>query len=319
MKKILANDGISPSGKQKLEENGFDVITDTVDQVSLINAINQEGYVGLIVRSATKVRADLMDACPGLKIVGRGGVGMDNIDVQYGRDKGLHVVNTPGASAQSVAELAMGTLFSMARFTYDAGRKMPVEGQDQFKSLKKTYGKGTELRGKTIGIVGFGGIGQDLAKYALGCGMYVLYTALEEDDTTTLTLDIAAQQVDVVLRKRSMEEVLSSSDYISLHVPAQPDGSAVIGEKEFNTMKDGVCIVNTSRGGIVDDHALITALDNGKVKAAALDVFVNEPAPRQEVLVHPRIISTPHIGGSTMEAQDRIGLELADQFIELLN
>lgn len=316
--KILANDGISASGKQKLESAGYTVVTETVAQERLSHGINDGGYVGILVRSATKVRKEHMDACPNLRLIGRGGVGMDNIDVQYGRDKGLHVINTPAASSQSVAELAMGSLFAMARFTYDAYQNMPSKGASDFKALKKSYSKGTELRGKTLAIIGFGGIGQELAKYALGCGMNVMYNTRGEKSTTVLALNIGGNKVDVTVNRSSFDECVSQADYISLHVPKQADGSAVIGASEFEKMKDGVALVNTSRGGSIDEDALLAALDAGKVKAVALDVFVGEPAPRADLLAHPRVLSTPHIGGSTVEAQDRIGVELADQIIELL-
>lgn len=316
--RILANDGISNAGKQKLEANGIEVVTDKVDQENLAQGINDGGFIGVLVRSATQVRKEHMDACPNLKLIGRGGVGMDNIDVQYGLDKGLHVINTPAASSQSVAELAIGNMFSMARFTYDAARNMPGADGAQFKSLKKAYGKGTELRGKTLGVIGFGGIGQALAKYALGCGMNVMYATRGAKATTDVELEIAGQTVKVTLNRSSMEEVLMQSDYISLHVPKQADGSAVIGTAEFEKLKDGVCLINTSRGGSIDEDALLAALVSGKVKSAALDVFVGEPNAREDVLAHARVLATPHVGGSTVEAQDRIGEELADQIINLL-
>ncbi len=316
--RILANDGISPSGKAKLEENGFEVVTDTIPQENLAEGINEGGFVGILVRSATQVRKEHMDACPNLKLIGRGGVGMDNIDVQYGRDNGLHVINTPAASSQSVAELAIASLFSMARFTYDASRKMPSTGTTEFKALKKSYSKGTELRGKTLGIIGFGGIGQALAKYALGLGMNVKYITKGDKQSTDLELDIAGQKIVVNVERTSMEDLLATSDYISLHVPKQADGSAVLGKDQLAKMKPGVGLINTSRGGSIDEDELLAALDSGHVKAAALDVFVGEPAPNEHVLSHARIISTPHIGGSTVEAQDRIGVELADQIISLL-
>ena len=290
----------------------------SIPQENLTSGINEGGFVGILVRSATQVRKEHMDACPSLKLIGRGGVGMDNIDVQYGRDKGLHVINTPAASSQSVAELAVASLFSMARFTYDANRKMPATGKEEFKVLKKSYSKGTELRGKTLGVIGFGGIGQTLAKYAIGLGMNVKYVTKGERPSTILELDIAGQSVKVTVERTSMEDLLATSDYISLHVPKQADGSAVIGQTQIEMMKPGVGLINTSRGGSIDEDALIAALDSGHVKAAALDVFVGEPAPREDVLSHAKIISTPHIGGSTVEAQDRIGVELADQIIALL-
>src|ERR1051326_3856639 len=172
--KILANDGISEEGKKALENAGYTVITDKVEQADLAKAINEENFEGLTVRSATKVRKEVIDACPGLKLIGRGGVGMDNIDVDYAKGKGIKVVNTPAASSHSVAELVFAHLFNAVRFLYDSNRQMPVNGGTQFEALKKKYAKGTELKGKTIGIIGFGRIGQAVGKVALGCGMNVL-------------------------------------------------------------------------------------------------------------------------------------------------
>lgn len=312
--KILANDGIAAAGKEQLEAAGFTVVTETVAQDDLEAAINNEGYVGLLVRSATKVRQPLIDACPNLKLIGRGGVGMDNIDVEYARGKGLEVINTPAASSQSVAELVMAHLFSCARSVYDSNRQMPANGNSDFKVLKKKYAKGIELRGKTLGIIGFGRIGQFTAKYALGVGMKVVAYDPFLDGAVNIDLEIhGAGTVSVPVNPVSMDELLGSSDFISLHVPMPADGNAVLGSAEFDKMKDGVIIANAARGGVIDEDALIAALDNGKVATAALDVFVGEPAPRQDVLSHPKLALTPHIGAATGEAQDRIGTELADK------
>ena len=316
--KILANDGLAPAGIQSLEAAGFEVITDKVEQAQLADFINQEAVVALLVRSATTVRKDLIDACPGLKLIGRGGVGMDNIDVEYARSIGRHVVNTPAASSQSVAELVIGHFFCLARGLYDSNRYMPTADGSGFKTLKKKYGKGVELRGKTMGIMGFGRIGQNVAKYALGCGMRVVASDMFVEKAT-ISLEInGSQNVDVEIATISNEELLAQADMISLHVPMPEDKKPVLGEAQFNTMKDGVLLVNAARGGVVDEDALIKALDSGKVAHAALDVFVGEPNPRKDVLAHPQISLTPHIGGSTKEAQSRIGTELADKIIELL-
>ncbi len=312
--KVLANDGIAPSGQKKLEENGFTVVTETVPQENLIQEINDKQYEVLLVRSATKVRKDLIDSCPSLKMIGRGGVGMDNIDVEYAREKGIVVFNTPASSSLAVAELVMSHLFDLARSVHDANRQMPVKGDKEFKKLKKQYGKGVELRGKTLGIIGFGRIGQYTAKYALGVGMNVIaYDPFMEK--AIIPIEIAGQTLSVEIKTTSLEEVLKNSDFITLHVPMPADGKALIGEKEFNLMKDGVRIVNAARGGVINEDALIEALKSGKVKAAALDVFVNEPTPREDILTHPKIALTPHIGAATVEAQDRIGTELADNII----
>ncbi len=311
---ILANDGIANSGKVLLEQAGHKVVTETVAQENLIDAINNENYEVVLVRSATTVRKEVMDACPNLKMIGRGGVGMDNIDVEYGRSKGLHVFNTPAASSQSVAELVMAQLFSLVRMTYDANKNMPSKGASEFKVLKKKYGKGIELRGKTLGIIGFGRIGQSLAQYALGCGMKVIAHDPFVSDAK-IEVKIQDQSFQVNITTTDMDTLISHSDFISLHVPKQADGSAVIGTKELNKMKKGVYLVNAARGGVIDESALIEALDSGKVAGCALDVFENEPTPNQALLVHEKIASTPHVGAATLEAQDRIGEELADFII----
>ncbi|HLU87448.1 MAG TPA: D-2-hydroxyacid dehydrogenase [Taishania sp.] len=311
--KILANDGISAIGKQQLEAAGFTVITEKVDQNDLIRAINEENYEIVLVRSATTVRKEVIDACPNLKLIGRGGVGMDNIDVAYAREKGLTVINTPASSSQSVAELVMGHLFSISRFLHDSYKNM--EGGD-FSKLKKDYAKGVELRGKTLGIIGFGRIGQSLATYALGVGMNVI--AVDQNEyVANIQVKIGnGHEVTVpISTTNNLNEVLGACDYISIHVPKQADGSAVIGEKEFALMKNGVRLVNAARGGVFDEEALINALNSGKVAACALDVYENEPNPNPALLSHPKIACTPHIGAATVEAQDRIGSELAELII----
>lgn len=316
---ILANDGLSSEGVAALAAAGFSVSTETVPQEQLADTINREKYSVLLVRSATKVRRALIDACPHLKLIGRGGVGMDNIDVEYARSKNIHVINTPAASSLSVAELVMGNLFSLSRFTHHAHREMPASGNTHFKALKKKYSKGQELRGKTIGIVGLGKIGQALAGYALGAGMKV-----EAVDpyigTVKVPVHIAGHTgVDVTIRpSTSLDELLPQLDYLSIHVPQQEGGAAVIGTAQFEKMKEGVIVVNASRGGTIDEEALTRAIEKGKVRAAALDVFEGEPHPSTAILGHPAIASTPHIGAATVEAQRRIGLELADQIIQLL-
>ena len=316
--KVLANDGISTSGIAKLEAAGIEVHTEFIPQDQLISEINEIGYVGILVRSATKVRKDIIDACPNLKFIGRGGVGMDNIDVQYGRDKGLDVFNTPSASSQSVAELVMAHLYSLARNTFDSNREMPSSGASEFKVLKKKYAKGTELRGKTLGIIGFGRIGKSTATYALGAGMKVLANDRRSSDGAVQWNIEGAGVVNVNVPMVSFDEIISNSDFISIHVPKQEGGSAVITKNEISQMKDGVCLVNAARGGVIDEDDLIQALNTGKVKFAALDVFENEPTPREDLLKHEKLASTPHVGAATSEAQDRIGVELADQILSIL-
>jgi D-3-phosphoglycerate dehydrogenase / 2-oxoglutarate reductase len=315
MKKILANDGIDKSGQVLLEKAGFTVITEKVPQENLAEEINLRNYEVVLVRSATTVRKEVIDACPGLKLIGRGGVGMDNIDVQYAKNKGIEVINTPGASSQSVAELVFAHLFSMSRFLYDSNRNMPVNGETEFEKLKKKYAKGIELRGKTLGIIGFGRIGQSVASYALGCGMKVIVTDPFVQHATIEIEIFNYGKISVEIKSSSMDELITNSDFITLHIPKQKDGSAVITSKEIEKMKNGVCLVNTARGGVINEDDLIAALNSGKVAHAALDVFENEPAPRADLLKHPKISTTPHIGAATNEAQDRIGIELAEKIM----
>lgn len=315
--KILANDGLDQSGIDALTEKGFEVITNKVPQDLLINYINENQIRTILVRSATQVRKELIDACPSIEIIGRGGVGMDNIDVDYARSKNIHVINTPSASSESVAELVFAHLFSGARFLQDSNRKMPVVGDSEFAKLKKSYEKGIELRGKTIGIVGMGRIGQEVARIALGLGMRVIAADSNVGRASIKVKFYNNQFINVDIETEPIEGVLKHADFITLHVPAQKNGY-MIGEKEFDLMKKGVAIVNCSRGGVIDEEALIAALDSGKVAFAGLDVFINEPTPSKNILNHPKISLTPHTGASTVEAQDRIGLSLADQICSIL-
>ena len=310
--KILANDGISDLGKSLIAAAGHEISTAKVTQEELAKTLNEQGFDAVLVRSATTVRKEVIDACPGLKLIGRGGVGMDNIDVSYAREKGLTVINTPASSSQSVAELVMGQMLSISRFLNDSFKN--IETGD-FSTLKKNFAKGVELRGKTLGIIGFGRIGQSLAAYALGVGMKVI--AIERKARIQpITLKIAGQSIEVPVKVvANLADVIGQLDYISIHVPKQPDGAAVIGAAEFKLMKKGVRLVNTARGGVIEETALLEALDNGTVAAAALDVYENEPTPLKALLAHPRIACTPHIGAATLEAQDRIGEELADLII----
>ena len=314
--KVLANDGLDQSGIDGLQKAGFEVITAKVPQEELINYINENQVRTLLVRSATKVRKDIIDACPSLKIIGRGGVGMDNIDVEYAREKGINVINTPAASSASVAELVFAHLFSGCRFLTDSNRKMPVEGDTKFAELKKAYTKGVELRGKTIGIIGFGRIGQEVAKMALGLGMRVLAVDNFAEKVNLKVEFFNGQSVDFEIKTQSKEEVLKEADFVTLHVPAQKE--FVIGQKEFDLMKNHAALVNCARDGVVDEEALLKALDSGKLAFAGLDVFINEPTPAKSVLSHPKISLTPHTGASTNEAQDRIGISLAEQIISIL-
>lgn len=312
MIKILANDGIDPIGKQLLEEAGFIVDTNNIPQDEL--PVRLQEYDAITVRSATKVRKALIDACPNLKVIGRGGVGMDNIDVEYAREKGLSVYNTPASSSLSVAELVFASLFGAVRFLPDSNRKMPVEGGTKFNDLKKAYAKGIELRGKTLGIVGFGRIGREVAKIAIGVGMEVLaYDLFPFNPELDIVLG-GGTTVKVSVKTSSLEEVTKTADFITLHTPFIDE--ALFGAEELALTKKGVGFVNISRGGLIDELALVDALNSGQVSFAALDVFDNEPTPREEILKHPKISLTPHIGAATNEAQERIGVELANLIID---
>ncbi len=314
--KVLANDGIATSGVVALEKAGIEVILETVTQEELVHYINENNVDVLLVRSATKVRKDIIDNCPSLKIIGRGGVGMDNIDVKYAKDKGIKVINTPSASSHSVAELVFAHLFGMVRFLHDSNQNMPLEGDTKFKDLKKAYAKGIELKGKTLGILGFGRIGQATAKVALGVGMKVV--AFDPFiDSANIELEFYdGQKVNFSFNTISKEDVLKQSDFISLHVPAQDD--YVISTKEFEMMKGGAGIINAARGGVIDEVALVSAIKSGKISNAALDVFEGEPTPEIPLLMNKNISLTPHIGAATLEAQTRIGEELATQIIDIL-
>jgi len=313
---VLANDGLAKSGIATLGLNGFEVDLTTVAQDQLVDYINKNKVTVLLVRSATKVRRDIIDNCPSLKIIGRGGVGMDNIDVDYAREKGIKVINTPAASSHSVAELVFAHLFGMVRFLHDSNRNMPLEGDTKFNQFKKSYAKGIELRGKTIGILGFGRIGQATAKVALGLGMKVVAYDPFIDAVHLEVEFFDHQAVFFNIKTISKEEVLKQSDFLSLHVPAQKE--YVIDTKEFEMMKNGAFIVNAARGGVINEIALVKAIESGKIAGAALDVFEKEPTPEIQLLMNPSLSLTPHIGAATGEAQDRIGTELAQQIIEIL-
>ena len=315
--KILANDGISDTGKVALEREGFEVITTKVAQNQLVDYINKHCIDALIVRSATQVRKDIIDGCPTLKLIGRGGVGMDNIDVAYAKSKQLHVINTPASSANSVAELVFAHLFTGVRYLHDANRNMPLEGDQRFNELKKNYNNGAELRGKTLGIIGFGRSGQAVARIAIGLGMRVLaYDPNVQEAVITLSF-FDGQETSFTVKTVAKEQLLMESDFITLN-NSPADGGYVLDEEEFRMMKDGVGVINLSRGGARNEVALIEAIDHGKVAFAGLDVFEDEPNPAIQVLMHPQISLTPHIGAATNEAQDRIGTELAAQIVTLL-
>jgi len=315
--KILANDGISESGKNKLEEYGFEVDLTKVSQEQLISYINDNHIVVILVRSATQIRADIIDNCPSIKIIGRGGVGMDNIDVDYAKSKGINVINTPAASSKSVAELVFSHLFGCVRFLHESNRSMPLDGDSKFKELKKAYAGGKELAGKKIGIIGFGRIGQEVAKIAIGIGMNVIFYDKFIEETSLDIEFFDGRNITFNLISSTFDEVLENSDFISVHIPASD--KYIIDSKEIEKMKDGVGLLNLSRGGIVNEEELLKSINSGKISFAGIDTFENEPVPSMKLLMNSNISLTPHIGAATIEAQDRIGVELADKINEILN
>lgn len=313
--KVLANDGISVQGANALRQAGIEVLEHRVAAQHLANFINENLVDVLLVRSATQVRSELIDECPSLKIIGRGGIGMDNIDVEYAIEKGLYVINTPTASCKSVAELVFAHFFSLARFLHDANRMMPLEGETQFEILKKSYSKAVELSGKTLGIIGLGKIGIEIAKMGISLGMKVLaYNRTPKTETVELQF-FDGQTLNFDLKTVTLDEVLKKSDFISINTNKL--SSYIIDAPEFEMMKDGVFIANAARGGVINEVTLIDYIENGKVAGAALDVFENEPNPELPLLMNPSLSLSPHIGGNTIDAQERIGLELANQIINI--
>ena len=312
---VLANDGISQEGVEKLTTAGFSTFLESVDQANIIDFINENNIEVLLVRSATKVRKDLIDSCESIKIIGRGGVGMDNIDVSYAKEKGIHVINTPAASSISVAELVFAHLFSCVRSLHISNREMPLDGDKEFKKLKKNYAGGSELKGKTLGVVGFGRIGQEVAKIGIGVGMNVIFYDLHNKKAEIEIDFFDGSSKKFELESSTFDELLKESDFISLHVPAQKD--YIIGDKEFSLMKKGSGIINAARGGVINEESLIKHIENKKISFAALDTFENEPNPSISILMNPNISLTPHIGAATLEAQKRIGVELAEQIISI--
>ncbi|WP_114821930.1 D-2-hydroxyacid dehydrogenase [Chryseobacterium sp. KLBC 52] len=314
--KVLANDGISKAGENTLKEAGIEILDNRVAQDHVINFINDNNVDVLLVRSATKVRQDLIDACPGLKVIGRGGIGMDNIDVEYAKSKGIKVINTPTASSKSVAELVFGHFISLARFLHESNRLMPLEGETHFNAMKKSFSNAYELSGKTLGVIGFGSIGQEVIKIGIALGMKVTVLT-RSPKTEVLTLNFFnGQSVNFeITSTNDMDAFLKDADFISINTPKTNE--YIIDTPQFEKMKDGVYIVNTARGGVINEVTLIDFIESGKVAGAALDVFENEPNPELPLLMNPALSLSPHVGGNTVDAQEKIGIELAEQIIKL--
>jgi D-3-phosphoglycerate dehydrogenase len=298
--KVLVADGIVKEGADVLQNAGIDAVIEKMSPEELV--ANIKDYDGIIVRSATKVTKEVIDA-GNLKVIARAGVGLDNIDTAYAKEKGIPVVNTPGASAISVAELAIAHMVSVGRFLNLANVEMR-NGEWN----KKAYSKGMEVTGKTLGLIGFGNIGKETAKRALGLGMKVVAT------------DPFVKETDMDVKLVSKDDLLAKADYISLHIPFIKEQGPTITAAEFAKMKDGVVLINCARGGTVKESDLVDALNSGKVAFAGVDVYENEPAGEaQKALInHPRASVTPHIGASTVEAQTRVGIEIAENVVKVL-
>lgn len=299
--KILITDGMSKEGIDILANAGFEVTNQKFTPEELLQVI--PNYDAILVRSATKVTKDVIDAGVNLKAIARGGVGLDNIDTAYAKEKGIPVLNTPGASSISVAEMALAHLFSLSRFVYRSTYEM-----QQGKWPKKEYSEGFELTGKTVGVLGLGNIGREFAKRAIGLC------------TNVIAHDPYITSTELSLKLVSKDELLANSDIISLHMPKIKGEGPAIGAPEFAKMKDGVVIINAARGGVVSEKDLLDALNSKKVKFAGLDVFENEPPTeaQKELMNHPNVSLSPHIGGSTPEAQTRVGIEIAEKIVETL-
>jgi D-3-phosphoglycerate dehydrogenase len=299
--KVLVSDGIEKVGSELMKKAGLEVVEQKLTPEELLKEI--ANYEAIIVRSATKVTKDVIDAGTKLKAIGRGGVGVDNIDVEYAKSKGIPTYNTPGASSISVAELAIAHMFATSRFLNNSTAEMRKGNW-----LKKDYAAGVELTNKTLGLLGFGNIGRECAKRAIGLGMKVI------------AFDPFVTSTDMDVKLASKDEVLANADYISLHLPLIKGEPIPVSTPEINKMKNGVILINCARGGVVDENALLNGLKSGKIAAAGIDVFINEPTTdaQKELLNHPKVSATPHIGASTNEAQDRIGLEIAQKIIDAL-
>ena len=314
--KVLANDGISDSGKNVLLEAGIEFLEAKVSQEHLINFINENQVNVLLVRSATKVRQDLIDACPSLKIIGRGGVGMDNIDVEYAIEKGLFVINTPNASSRSVAEMVFAHFLSLARFLHESNRLMPLEGDTQFKVLKKSFSNAVELQGKTLGVIGFGGIGQEVIKMGISLGMKVkVLTRKPKTEKLSLAFFDGQEVHFEITSTNNWDEFLTDVEFLSINTPKTSE--YIVDTPQFEKMKDGIFIVNTARGGVLNEVSLLKHIESGKIAGAALDVFENEPTPELPLLMNPNLSLSPHLGGNTLDAQEKIGIELAMQIIDI--
>jgi len=302
MARVLVADAIAESAVKQITDAGIEVVIRNADTDGPVEE-QIKGFDGIVIRSATHVTRQVMEAADQLKVVVRAGVGLDNVDQEAAKEHGIQVMNTPEAPTASVAEMVFSLMFSLARNVTQADSSMKDERWEKKKL------KGTELWEKTIGIIGFGRIGQELAKRAKAFDMNVLaYDVLDIDDAVK---KLGAERVD-------LDSLITQSDYISLHVPLLPQTKGMMGDAQFESMKDTAFLINTARGGVVDEEALLKALNEGKIAGAALDVFENEPPLDWSLVKHPKLVATPHLASSTKEAQVRVGKLTAEKIIQVL-
>ncbi len=296
-------DPIAQEGVELLKKEGFEVVDLTsIPKDELMNHV--EDLDAIIVRSATKVRKEMIDAAKNLKVIGRAGVGLDNIDVEYAKSKGIKVINTPGATSISVAELTIGLILAVMRKIAYADR------ETRKGAWPKKKCKGIEMYGKTLGIIGIGRIGREVAKRARAFGMKVIYYDVYRPDEAT--------EKELGVEYRELDSLISEADVITLHVPLVPETKHLINAERIEKMKDGAIIINAARGGIVDEEALYNALKSGKLYGAALDVYENEPLKESRLFELDNVVLTPHIGAQAKEGQTRAGIEVAQKIAETL-
>lgn len=308
--KILVTDGLEDSGIHALQAHGFTVDLKKLEAAELPNELIN--YQGIIVRSATKLRQELINSCPNLKFIARAGVGMDNIDIDAARAIGIKVINTPASSSRSVAELSMAHIYNLSRNLQLSNRNL--KDKSSFVELKKSLSKATELKGKTLLIIGMGRIGRELGLLALGSGMQIM----AHDpfiNQVSLNFELQGQTILITVPMVSLDEGLPEADYISMHSPF--DGNQILTKARFALMKKTACVINTSRGENLDETALLDALNSDQLAGAGLDVFQNEPEVNPLLISHPKISVSPHIGASTLDAQQRIAEELVSQIVSL--
>jgi len=310
---ILINDGLSQNAIKDLEKNKHSVKNVRVAASQLESYIQKHNIEVLVVRSATKVTSTLLESSPSLKLIVRAGIGIDNINIATAKKLGIKVKNTPGIASRSVAELVMAHIYTGFRYLHDANRIMPLEGDSHFNQLKRAYEKANEIQNKTLGIIGFGKIGKEVAKLAYTNGMRVISIDRNKNDNILTIHFPNNQEIHFKVPLYSFNEVLLQSDVISIHTPAL--NNHLIGRDEIAKMKTGAGIINAARGGLLNEKAAIDALENEKLRFLALDTFENEPTPSIQTLMHPNISLSPHIGGTTIEAQERIGKKV----VEIIN